>query len=237
MRSMMGRKLGHFVDMTDRDEQLLSHMLGSQMLLVGAGQDMIREGTRPTFVKIVMEGWGARYKLLENGRRQIVGFLLPGDLCIPQAIMTMPLDHSISAINDLHCALVLPEKLDGVEQESVNIRKGLAVDAQVSLAIQREWTVNLAARSAHDRLACLICELFLRLKAVGQTQGNGFSCPLTQIDLAEATGISAVHVNRVINTMRRADLITWREQFIEINDPQRLAHTCGFRPNYLQMSF
>ncbi|MBN9144021.1 MULTISPECIES: Crp/Fnr family transcriptional regulator [unclassified Novosphingobium] len=237
MRSMMGRKLGHFVDLTDRDEQLLAYMLRSQTLFVGAGQDMIREGTRPTFVKIVMEGWAARYKILENGRRQIVGFLLPGDLCIPQAIMTMRLDHSIAAIDDLHCAMVHPEQLDAIEQESINIRRALAMDAQISLAIQREWTVNLGARAAPERIGCLICELYLRLKAVGMTEGSGYFCPLTQIDLAEAAGVSTVHVNRVIKQMRRADLIQWREQFIEIPDPLRLAQACGFRPSYLQMPF
>ncbi|MBB3956651.1 Crp/Fnr family transcriptional regulator [Novosphingobium sediminicola] len=220
-----------------RDEQLLDFLLDGQMLYVGAGQDMIREGVRPVFVKIVMEGWAARYKMLENGRRQIVGFLLPGDLCIPQAIMTMPLDHSIAAINDLHCAMVQPGQLDAVEQESIGIRRALAMDAQISLAIQREWTVNLGARAAPERIGCLICELYLRLKAVGMTQGTGYFCPLTQIELAEAAGVSAVHVNRVIKQMRREDLIRWRDQFIEIPDPFRLARACGFRPNYLQMSF
>jgi len=149
----------------------------------------------------------------------------------------MRLDHSIAAIDDLHCAMVHPEQLDAIEQESINIRRALAMDAQISLAIQREWTVNLGARAAPERIGCLICELYLRLKAVGMTEGSGYFCPLTQIDLAEAAGVSTVHVNRVIKQMRRADLIQWREQFIEIPDPLRLAQACGFRPSYLQMPF
>lgn len=235
MAPPMGRKLAHYAEMAPRDQQLLARMLDTRRLLVEAGQDMIREGTRPTFAKVVMEGWAARYKLLESGRRQIVGFLLPGDLCIPQAIVTLPLDHSIAAVGPLHCALVRPEQLDEVERESLPIRRALAMDVQVSLAVQREWTVNLGARAAPERIGCLICELYLRLKMVGLTEGTGYFCPLTQIDLAEAVGITPVHVNRVIKQMRRADLLRWQDQFMELPDPMRLARLCGFCPNYMQM--
>lgn len=236
MLSMLTRKLAQYTDLSARDEQWLANLSGVQPLLVGARQDLIGEGAVPAFAKIVMEGWAARYKILENGRRQIVGFLLPGDLCIRPTMMTMRLDHSIGAISPLHCAMVHPERLNALEQKSTNIRRALAADAQITLAIQREWTFNLGARAAPERIGCLICELYLRLRAVGMTRDEGYCCPLTQTDLAAAAGISAVHVNRVIKQMRRAGLIRWREQFVAIPDPHRLAQACGFRSSYLHMS-
>lgn len=236
MLTMLTRKLAQYADLTARDRQSLANLAGIRALHIEAREDLIGEGAVPAFAKFVVEGWAARYKMLENGRRQIAGFLLPGDLCVRPTPIAMRLDHAIGAISPLRCAMVPPETLDALEQKSANIRRALAADAQIALSVQREWTVNLGARAAPERIGCLVCELYLRLRAVGMTQADGYFCPLTQVDLAAAAGISAVHVNRVIKQMRRDGLIRWREQFIEIPDLQGLAQACGFRAHYLHMT-
>lgn len=228
-------KFERYVALEQAEHDLLDHLVRTDARVVPAGSDLIREGEGIHFVKLVLDGWGCRYKLLEDGRRQIVAFLLPGDLCNPDALAVGEMDHSIGAINEMHCALIQPELFDQACIESHRLRQAMAYDAGAMLGMQREWTLNLAARPAFGRIAHMLCELHYRLAAIGLAVDGSFFAPITQITLAEATGLTPVHVNRVVQDLRGRGLLSWRGRQITLHDPTRLALLSGFSPRYLHL--
>ncbi|MGN6101637.1 MAG: Crp/Fnr family transcriptional regulator [Devosia sp.] len=115
------------------------------------------------------------------------------------------------------------------------LRQALWWDWLVKLAIQREWTLNVGRRDAFERLAHLFCELYFRLEAVGMTEGPSVQLPLTQTDLAEATGLSAVHINRTLQEMRSAGLVILRDHVLTIPDLPALQVAAMFNPAYLHL--
>lgn len=234
MSGPLALKLLQYADLSSTDMALVDDLVDTEIRTVKAGGDLVREGDHIHFLKIVLNGWGCRYKLLENGSRQIVAFLLPGDLCNPVFPVAGTIDHSIGAIDKMHCALVLSDAVELVRTQSPRIRLALGIEGTATLAIQREWTRNVAARSARQRIGHLFCELAHRLRAIGGATSDGFDSPLTQIHLAEATGLSTVHVNRVIQDLRARDLIHWQGGRITMPDPAALEAYCHFRPSYLQ---
>src|SRR6185312_9219192 len=143
------------------------------------------------------------------------------------------MDHSISAITRLKVAEVRRELLHRVVTNFPNITTALWWAELVSKSIHREWIVNVGQRSASERVAHLFCEMFLRLESVGLT--NGFSCdfPLTQNDVAETTGLTAVHVNRTIQELRRKGLIVLERHRLTVPDMLALQDASLFNPNYL----
>lgn len=228
-------KFARYVELDLQDRMLIDGLLRTEGRLVPAGTDLIREGEPIHFVKLVIDGWGCRYKLLEDGRRQIVAFLLPGDLCNPDALAAEEMDHSIGAISDMHCALIAPDVFDRACLRSQRLRQAMAFDACAMLGMQREWTLNLAARPALARIGGLLCELHYRLAALGLAENGRFAAPLTQVTLAEATGLTSVHVNRVVQDLRARGLLHWHGRSIALPDPARLAQLSGFTPRYLHM--
>ncbi|NKJ44678.1 Crp/Fnr family transcriptional regulator [Novosphingobium sp. SG720] len=228
-------KFARYVELDFQDQVTLDALLRTEARLVPAGTDLIREGEPIHFVKLVTEGWGCRYKLLEDGRRQIVAFLLPGDLCNPDALAAEQMDHSIGAVGEMHCALIAPDVFDRACLRSRKLRQALAFDACAMLGTQREWTLNLAARPALARIGALLCELHYRLAALGLAEGGRFVAPVTQITLAEATGLTSVHVNRVVQDLRGRGLLHWQGRSITLPDPDHLAQLSGFNPRYLHM--
>lgn len=229
-------KFARYVELDLQARTQIDGLLRSEGRLVPAGADLIREGEPIHFVKLVIDGWGCRYKLLEDGRRQVVAFLLPGDLCNPDALAAEAMDHSIGALNDMHCALIAPEVFDRACLHSHCLRQAMAFDACAMLGMQREWTLNLAARPALARIGALLCELHYRLAALGLAADGRFATPLTQVTLAEATGMTSVHVNRVVQDLRGRGLLHWHGRHITLPDPDRLAQLSGFSPRYLHMN-
>jgi CRP-like cAMP-binding protein len=171
--------------------------------------------------------------MLEDGRRQIVNFAIPGDLCDLNLFILDRMDHSIGAITSLTVAEIGREVLRGVVTTHPNITTAMWWQELVSKSIQREWVVNVGQRSAQERIAHVLCEMFLRLESVGLT--HGFSCdfPPTQTDIADAVGLTPVHVNRSLQELRRLGLITLERQKLTIADMPELQRIALFNPNYL----
>lgn len=143
------------------------------------------------------------------------------------------MDHSIGALTDLLVAEISYDALEQVVTTSPNITTALWWQELVSKSIHREWIVNIGQRSSIERIAHLLCEMFLRLETIGLTEG--FSChfPPTQNDLSEATGISPVHVNRTLQELRARGLITLQGKRLTIPDMLALQHVGMFSPDYL----
>lgn len=227
-------KLEHFTRLSEADKDALKGLI-RRVRLFEAGTDIIREGERPEHVNLFLAGWAYRYKQLEDGRRQIVAFFVPGDLCDLHVFVLREMDHAIGAITPVRLAQVPREMLIALMDRHPRVTRALWWETLVDAAIQREWTFNLGRRTALERLAHLLCELFIRLRATGLTDGNTCAFPITQIELADATGLTSVHVNRTLKEMRAAGLIILKGRQLTVPDLAALRKAALFNPNYLHL--
>jgi CRP-like cAMP-binding protein len=228
------QKLEAFVRLSQDDRAALER-LGRNQREIAARRDLIREGDSPRFVHLVLDGWACRYKTLPDGRRQIISFFLPGDYCDLNVYVLKEMDHSVGAITKLRIADIPREDMDALTGSHPRITQALWWHELVAAAVQREWTLNLGQRSAYERLSHLLVELFLRLQTVGLTRGDSCDFPLTQNDMADATGLTAVHVNRTLQELRRAQLIVLQGRTLTIPDMAALQSAALFNSNYLHL--
>jgi CRP-like cAMP-binding protein len=227
-------KLAAFTKLSADDREALARVTQNTRH-VDARRDLISEGEKPRFVHLVMDGWGAGYKSLPDGKRQIVSIFLPGDFCDLNVYILKRMDHSIGAITRLKVAMITPDEMNALTSERPRITQALWWHELVTTAIQREWTLNLGQRTAYERLGHLLIELYLRLHTVGRAADGRCDFPLTQTDLAEASGLTAVHVNRTLQELRGDGLIELERRQLHILDMQRLMEAAGFNPNYLHL--
>lgn len=228
------RKLSWFTELDQTDREVLDDLCGGEQRL-GSGSDLIAEGDRPQDVFLLIEGWGYRYKLLPDGRRHILAYLMPGDLCDVRVFILKEMDHAIGVLNDARYVAIPKHKMRKVMRESPSIGEALWWATLVDEAILREWLVNLGQRSAYERIAHLIFEVWSRLDMIGQTDGHAFEFPVTQTELADTVGLTPVHVNRTMQRLREDGLLTMRGQLVTILEPERLRSIAGFDPNYLHL--
>ena len=196
-------------------------------------QQLIEEGDNPRVVILVLEGWAIRYKVLPDGKRQIVAILLPGDLCDIHIFILDHMDHGISMLTDGKVARIPQNAMLAVIDERPAIARALWWATLVDEAVLREWLVNVGGRDAYSRVAHLICELHVRMSNVGLVTEGLMSLPLTQEHLAQALGLTAVHVNRMLRRLRQSSLITFKAFRLQILDLNGLVAAAGFRPGYL----
>ena len=223
-----------FARLTDDDRALLDRVAARSVREIGPRRDIVREGEKPRAVTLILEGWAASYKQLRDGRRQITSFLIPGDLDDANAFILKHHDHSVASITPVRYA-ELGEADFQVMGESPRIARALWGHELATASISREWVVNVGQRTAYERLAHLICELFLKLEAVGLTRDGSCDWPLTQADLAEATGLTPVHVNRTLQALRRDRLIALYGRNLTIPDLPALQNVGLFNPDYLHL--
>lgn len=231
--SPLVRKLTTHLPMRSSDLLFIQEISNRRTRRVAAGADLIVTGERPVHVFVILEGWAMRYKMLRDGRRQIVAFLVPGDLCDPFCFLLHRQDHNIGAMTDLHIGEITREVMEDMVISRPEIAKAMWVSALVAASIQREWCVNIGKRIAFERLSHLLCELFHRLSHVGLATGNQCALPITQYDLADATGLTAIHVNRTLQELRRLGLIELRRRQLIIPDLDQLQQVAEFDPAYL----
>lgn len=201
-----------------------------------ARSDIVREGDAPMAARLVLSGLACRYKDLPDGRRQIVGFFLPGDFCDLNVSLLRRMDHSIGAITQVRYLAIPPEQLHGLAEQRPRMAQALLRHELVAASIQREWLLNVGQRTARERVAHLLVELFVRLRAANLARGDTCDFPLTQTDLADATGITSVHVNRTLQELRRDGLIELASRKLRILDIERLKRLAMFNPNYLHLA-
>jgi CRP-like cAMP-binding protein len=204
---------------------------------VGAREDVISQGDRTGGVKLLLDGFACRYKTLEDGRRQIVAYFVPGDLCDLRVFILKRMDHSIGAIAPSRVATIAPENVLKLMHTHPALTRALWWSTLVEEAIAREWIVNVGQRNALERTAHLFCELLYRFRAVGLNQGLSCTLPLTQVELAETLGLSSVHVNRTLQELRRQKLIALDDGRLTIQNLQALEELAFFNPDYLHLDY
>ena len=232
--SILVRKLQTVADLSASDREQL-HGLCHEVALVRPKRDIISEGVRPERVHLMVQGWAARYKQLADGKRQITAFLIPGDFCDLHVAVLGHMDHSIVALSRCKVAYIDSKELDRIISESSRLAKAMWWTTLVDEATLRQWVVNVGRRDAYQRIAHILCEMYVRMRLVGLVEDNRLELPLTQEDLADATGMSAVHTNRTLQRLRNESLIEVRSGQLHVLDVAALQKSGGFDPNYLHI--
>lgn len=224
----------HFPGLTDEERERLE--AAGHVRRIGAHGDIIRTGDAPRTVKIVLEGWVARYIDLPDGRRQILALMLPGDVCDANAFVFERMDHSLGALTPVRYAEIGRGDFERLMDECPNLAREMWRHELVTVSIQRQWTANIGQRMALERIAHLLCETLLRLQAVGLTEAGSCDFPLTQIEIADATGLTPVHVNRTLRVLREQGLAELRGRRLNLIDPEGLRAVAMFDPAYLHLA-
>jgi CRP-like cAMP-binding protein len=225
--------LESFTRLSEGDQEAIAQV-SRTVVDVPARRDAVREGDRARSVHLILSGWGCQYKALPDGRRQIVGFLLPGDFSGLNVYLLKRIDYSIGAITRMRIAEISPEQMEALRHDRPRLTEALRWEQLVHESIQREWTLNVGQRTAYQRIAHLLVEIYLRLRSVGLAQDNSCDFPIAQTDIADATGLTAVHVNRTLQELRREHLIDLERKRLRI-DLERLMDVAMFNPNYLHL--
>ncbi|WP_027551617.1 Crp/Fnr family transcriptional regulator [Bradyrhizobium sp. Cp5.3] len=229
------RRLNALRPLSAEASAVLEHAMLEGMQRAGAGEDLISEGDPVDSVRIVLSGWLSRYKTLEDGRRQIVNFVFPGETCDAHAFLLTVMDHSISTMTPVVYSEIKRQRFESLLASDRSLAEAFWCETLVNNAIQREWAINLGRRTALERVAHLFCEIFERLRPVGLIEGNSCIMPVTQMDLADATGLSVVHLNRTLQELRATGLIALRERTLTISDLGALKDAALYSPSYLQL--
>jgi CRP-like cAMP-binding protein len=232
--SRLIRKLERRDTLSDEEKQVLEGAV-AWVKEARLDEDLVREGERPSESSLLLEGFAARYKLLRNGKRQITALHIPGDFVDLHSFLLKKMDHGVVALTRCRVGLVPHTTLREITETHLHLGRLLWLSTLIDAAIHREWLVAMGRRPALHQIAHLVCELFLRLQAVGLTQHMSFELPLTQAELGDVLGLSTVHVNRVIQQLRTDGLVTWSEQRIVIEDWARLQQVAEFDPTFLNL--
>jgi len=234
MGNPLTMKLEHGSKLTPGDRQRLDALLETSRL-IEANEDLIRENDPPRHVRLILEGFVCRYKILENGRRSIVAYLVPGDICDLHVAILHRMDHAMCTLTPCNVVFISPETIEDLTTNYPRIGRALWWATLVDAGILREWLVNLGQRPSDQRLAHFFCELLMRLQTVGLADENSYPLPLTQEALADTLGISTVHVNRVLQQLREDGLVVFRDHRLIIPDVEQLKEFAGFDSNYLHL--
>jgi CRP-like cAMP-binding protein len=231
----LATKLAARIHLSEEDRAAIDRAIGRNVREFAARRDMVREGERPRAVCVMLEGWAYCYKTLRDGRRQIVGLLVPGDVSELNIFMVKEMDHSVGAITGVVAAELGRDELERLTEEHPHVTQALWWNELVTVSTQREWTLNVGQRTAYERIAHLMCEMFLRLGIVGLTQEGSCDFPITQADIGDATGLTPVHVNRMLKELRGDGLIDLRGRRLTILDFSGLRRAAMFNDNYLHL--
>ena len=228
------RKLESIAHLSDEERQAVTS-LPAIIRVLQPRQDIVREKDRPSHCCLVLSGWAYRYKILDEGKRQIMSFHVPGDLPDLQSLHLRVMDHSLATLTECRLAFIPHENVRDLILRFPGVGGTLWRDTLVDAAIFREWMVGIGRKTAHGRIAHLFCEMYLKLEAVGLAAAHRCDLPFTQIDIGDALGLSNVHVNRVLQDLRSQGLITLQGRTLVIVDWAALSEAAEFDPTYLHL--
>ncbi len=219
---------------SDEERRMLDALVSERQMSHAPREDIIREGTHSPDCHVILSGLACRYTILPNGSRQIMAFLVPGDLCDAEIFILDQMDHSVGALSQTTTALI-----SGGTMRKL-LRTGCVAEALwwgtlTDLGVLRERVVGHGRRDARSRIAHLLYELLVRYRVAGSATDDALDFPITQADLADASGMTTVHANRVLQGLRDEGLITLRNRTLTILDPDRLKEVGGFNARYLHL--
>lgn len=222
-------------DELTRDEQNALISSAGEIVEIDAGRDLVKEGERPTRSLLVARGYTCRYRIVPDGARQLMALHISGDFVDLHSFLLKEMDHSVATLTKCVIVAFPHERLVKVTERFPHLTRLLWLMTLLDGAIHREWLVGMGRSSAIQRTAHLICETYTRLHAIGLVEGRRFSFPITQVALADAIGISTVHVNRVLQELRQDGLFTWDGGDLEIWNWPSLVAIAEFDDRYLHL--
>ena len=228
------RKLEASCTLSDREKAAIAH-LPVEMRELTAGHDIVRIGDRPAHCCLLLDGFAYRYKYVGQGLRQILSFHIPGDMPDLLSLHLPVMDHSLGTIGASNVGFIAHDSIHRLIKDHPRIGAALWRETLIDGSIFREWLAAVGRRNAHSRIAHLLCEIVTRMEVVELAPDKCVQTPITQSAIADALGLTAVHVNRVAQELRGEGLITWRGRSLRINDWDRLAAIGEFDPAYLHL--
>jgi len=229
------RRWGRTVSLTDQDKEALSALPWTRRVYPRDAY-LAREGEPTSICTVLLGGFAFRQKLVSDGARQIISFHIPGEFLDLQNCLLDVADHNVQALNRASVAAIPKAALLDLMTARANIRRAIWLDTLIDSSIFREWVVNLGRRDARGRIAHLLCELADRLRAAGIAEGEACDFPLTQEQIADATGLTAVHTNRTLQALRKDGVISLTSSRLVILDWNRLVEIGDFNERYLHHS-
>lgn len=228
--SVFLRRLSQLVDLTDHDRRIVEDIQGATAE-VHRGRDVLAVGDRPDHMYVVESGWAARYGLRRNGSRRITGFMLPGDFCGIHSVADMAMEHSIVAVTLCEIRRIRRPEIEKAISSSPVVGKAIWRAKLIDEATIRMWLLN--SHNAEMAVAHLLCELHARIEAHLGESVTSFELPITQEHIADALGLTAVHVNRMMRRIADNGLIRYGDGEMVMQNPENLRQYCSFSPRYL----
>lgn len=232
--SRMIARLRAIALLTEEDANLLASLPVTLQNLRG-DYDIVREGDVSDRCCLLVDGYLIRHKVEAQGKRQILSFHVPGDIPDLYSLHLRPMDHNMSTLGPAVVAFIPHAAVMETLARSFSLTGVLWRETLVDAAIFREWLAILGKREALARIAHLVCELFLRLRSVGLVRGDRFTFPASQLDVADATGMTPVHANRMIQQLRAMGVLQWEGSDVTIADFDGLKRAADFDDRYLHL--
>ena len=236
MANPLTMKLEQLVKFNPEERQRLDQLLAYPTATYKRGAKILSEGEKVNMIHLVLAGLAARSKTLSSGNRQLMGFMIPGDLFDVEVFVLEAMDHDVIALTETTCTVFPAAVIEGILTESTKLTKALWWSTMTDSSVLREWVVNHGSRGSLERIAHLMCEMLIRYRIIGEATDDALPFPLTQEDLADATGMTAVHVNRIVKQLRAEGLIDLRRRVLKVLDPQLLLKVASYNSAYLHLT-
>jgi CRP-like cAMP-binding protein len=217
------------------DDREAVRKLPIQYVTLRADREIVREGDRPARSCIILRGMTCWSKTTSTGNRQIMAFDIAGDIPDLQSLHLAVMDSNLVTVTPCEVGFVQHEALRALCKEYPRLANAFWKKTLIESAIFREWVVNVGGRPAIVRIAHLLCEMMMRMEAVGLTEDRTCDFPITQSVLADATGLSTVHVNRSLQALRKEGMVTVEGGRLQIHQWTALANRADFDPTYLHL--
>ncbi|NBC19864.1 MAG: helix-turn-helix domain-containing protein [Alphaproteobacteria bacterium] len=230
--SPLAQKLSCFVDLSDAELAVLASLHARRRIFT-PGRDLVYQGQSAQAVYILASGWVCSYKIQSDGSRQIIDIQIPGDFLGLRSALLRTSDHSFEPITDIEASEVFTTDLLAAFADTPRLATAVFWAASRDEAMVVEHLVTVGHRDADARVAHFLLELGSRLALVRMGSRDEYDCPLTQYHLADALGLSAVHVNRVLRQLRESGLVTFRNGHVSIHNYENLADLAEFDTEYL----
>jgi CRP-like cAMP-binding protein len=228
-------KMEQFTSFSPEERNRLDALVTFRQRELGAQEDIIADGAHSDHCHVLLSGLACRYKILPDGERQIMAFLVPGDLCDAEIFILKRMDHAVGTLTPSTTAMIHATEMKKLLREAPPLSEALWWGTMTDLGVLRERIVDQGRRDASERIAHLLYELLVRYRVSGAAKGLSMDFPITQADLADATGMTPSHANRVLQRLREDGLIELRSRTLTITNPPRLKSLGQFNATYLHL--
>jgi CRP-like cAMP-binding protein len=230
----MLRKLSSCHALEEDDKQAILR-LPHEVKAVGPQHYIVREREAATHCCVMLSGFSVRHKIVAGGARQIVSVHMRGDIVDLQNSILGTADHSVQMLTRGELAVIPRDPIKRLALERPRVGMAMWQDTLIDASIFREWVANVGRRNALTRIAHLLCEFSLRMELAGLGEHTCYELPMTQEDLADAVGLTSVHVNRTLKALEQEALIARSHRTVRIEDWHRLADAGDFDATYLHL--